>query len=1666
MNKKGNKIIASIVVFIMMLTNMSTLMGQVGSVLAANINNQNSKTNHVNVQFDSYFLTGKTKAYEVAKNIGEDNTIVAQITVKNAGYLKDARVEFSDANFKISEEKSDKVASIENNVITLNQIDNGEEVTLNLPITLNINDKISVDEFNKVSKVKFTANYIDEKGKEYSIKKEISLGLKWTAKAELVLQNEVSKYIPYNINGEKGLVLQTIVKSSIKDNVLPIKNNKIEVEIPEINGVKPTEVTVYNKENSNFGENNYKVENGKITIEVTNEADENGMIQWNNKSFEEFIVTYKYPEEALVEEANVELKANASVTAYSYEERSLTNTFEDTVTLKEQLGNIVDFKSSNTEAISKGYMYANFNREEKLETKLNQTVIANISMPGLVDEIILELADKYVTEKNEYASDTYFKNVTISKENFQNILGENGKIEIYSGENLISTIENIKEETIKVDLNVNALTIKTSKPQKEGELVFNFEKAIKGESSYTKEQTQKFETIKLEGKATAKNGETTIVEQEMNSSVSLTEPTTKTELTLNNNNFSTMVENENVEIRAILKTDDINNSLYENPKITIDIPSYIEKIDVKNVQLLFEDELKINAGDANLIINPDGTKQISIAMTGKQTGYDIGSIYGGANIVINANITANNLTPSTTSKIKMTSVNGSEVVENEVPVNFVAPTGIVTLNKVSNYADNAQVEALTEDKEATLEVTTSAKNATTEIQVINNYSNVIKNVRILGRTFTTETTNADNQTALNNTFDAPMTSAINTNGFEGATIYYSENGNATQDLNIASNGWTTQVTDYSKVKSYLIVLDNYTMNTGDSLKFTYNMQIPENLKYEQTVKSMYVVYFDNIKEEQTLTDKAVSRMVTLTTGIAPTLTATLTSEISENTVVRQGQYIKFIATVKNEGTVDAENVALNITAPSDKIYAYYDENGNGHYTNDASILENPEKKLLVEYSTKHTEYKEESFYTGYDDSDELTKTITIGTLKAGETKTVEYELKIEDYVLYEHRRLINVDTGEKIELPEIALTSTVKVNADNLQKEVESNEYKLKLDNGYVSMVMYADASSNYTLQKGDELKYTVKVEEISKNTELENAVIKIKLPEGVTVEKTELVENIVLEEPIKYTTEFDKENNTQIFYIEKIQLYSLFDCDVTVKIGDIQGNIEASATLEAKDIGTHYSNKAKNKVDKISMQIKQEDLESEYVKEKEQITYKYVIKNTSNVIATNAKFENQIPEGMHILYAKVIREGLEDQIISNDNEKTFNLEWSEVNANTTITIEITMEADKLDAGTKQKEITNNAVLSGSNFESITSNSVKTIIEYNKNAHIDSDDVSGDDQVNDDEGKYSIMGTAWLDKNKDGRRDEDEELLAGIEVRLLNKETNEVIATTTTSNSGTYRFANVENGEYLVVFVYNSAKYDLTEYKKQGVGDTVNSDVINVKMTIDGKEKTVATSDAIKVKDASVRNIDMGLCESEKNDLRLDKYISSVTVTYGNKVKTYDYKDVKLAKVEIPAKELSNATVIVNYKITVTNEGAITNYIKKIVDYVPNDMKFNSELNRDWYQSTNGDLYNSSLANTKLLPGETLEVNLTLTRKMTENNTGIVNNNAEIYEVYNEEGITDMNSTPGNKNSNENDMSAADLVISVKTGDAIIYTAIISIVICGILAASAYIIRKKVLRKI
>ena len=125
-------------------------------------------------------------------------------------------------------------------------------------------------------------------------------------------------------------------------------------------------------------------------------------------------------------------------------------------------------------------------------------------------------------------------------------------------------------------------------------------------------------------------------------------------------------------------------------------------------------------------------------------------------------------------------------------------------------------------------------------------------------------------------------------------------------------------------------------------------------------------------------------------------------------------------------------------------------------------------------------------------------------------------------------------------------------------------------------------------------------------------------------------------------------------------------------------------------------------------------------------------------------------------------------------------------------------------------------------------------------------------------------------------------------------------------------------------------------------------------------------------------------------------------------------------------------------------------------------MNFDTQLNKEWVLE-NGQLVNSSLAEEIINPGETKTLDLVLTKTLNEDNLGTVTNTAEIMEDSNDNLIEDIDSTPGNKNTNEDDISTVSVIISVGTGRMIIYISLI-ITVIGILGIGIYLIKKKVLK--
>ena len=660
----------------------------------------------------------------------------------------------------------------------------------------------------------------------------------------------------------------------------------------------------------------------------------------------------------------------------------------------------------------------------------------------------------------------------------------------------------------------------------------------------------------------------------------------------------------------------------------------------------------------------------------------------------------------------------------------------------------------------------------------------------------------------------------------------------------------------------------------------------------------------------------------------------------------------------------------------------------------------------------------------------------IGNLSEGQEETIEFFARV------------NEDLNVQKEIKTIA-----KLSAKNLPEMLESNEIKNIIDKGSLLIELSSNVKENEKIKVGDSVTYTARIKNIS-NYDINNLISKVELPEGIT-----------------YKNAYIKNSDTKIDYNEKSKTVS-WNIEKITKGEYKEIVLEAVTTSEKKDIDVfvkafadnvseHKSNTLKYNICKSNITVRQESTIPEgYVSIGDKIEYRIEVVNTGDLDATDIQIIDSIPEGMKYIETTYELNGV-SKTIKNSNDNQAKLELN-VPANETLNMTVKVKANETDV---EKQATN--------IVKVVNNG--TEIEANQITHTIEAKTLGNTQNGENnielKNTYKISGTAWFDSNGDGVKDNDEAVLSGITVMLLDKNTGEIAKdansqdlSTTTEGTGTYTFRNLNNGEYIVVFIYDNSKYVITDYKKANIEESKNSDVANMKITMNGEEKTVAVSDTITISDGNIYNINIGLKEMPKFDMKIDKYVSKITTKSSKETKVYNYENTKLAKIEVNSSSANGTTLIIEYKLLVTNEGSMPGYVKKVADYIPKELKFSSELNTSWYLAEDGNVYNSQLANTKINPGETKELVLILTKQITGENTGLVNNNAEIVESYNDYGTEDIDSIAGNKQTSEDDMSNADLYIGIKTGSPVTYIGL-SIVIMMTLGVGAYLINKKVLNK-
>lgn len=1669
------KVLAAFLAFILTFANVALLGISANKSYGAekNLEGQAKSVEKAEIEFDAYFEEEGEISHSKLLNVSEEKeNLYLNIKVKE-GYLTNASVRLQNANFRLQKINDDlntiQSISEEENKIVLNQINKEESVVLNVPIKIDTGSNFDASDLDKIAIVKLEGTYVNSKGKEVEVSKEIEVKVAIDGEAKGNLTAEVLKYVSFNVNGNEGLILQTSIKSNLEGNILPVKSTKLEIEIPNINNIAPEVVTLSAKSlKATRGEEgkvfvkdkDYTYENGKITLELENN---NENLSWVKNSEDEIILTSIYNKDAIIPKANMKINVKSDITYYGKELKTVTSQINETKELTNQIGDIVtgELKLSET-TLYKGYM----EEEKGKNTEFASELSLNIGYSELVDKIIFKDDTKYIDESgNTFTSNALYTYSKISKENLLEILGEDGYINVYNENGELITTLNKDNLEIKYDEEVKGITFETSKIVTEGILKLENGKAIKP-LEYSKTQMENFTQIRTELNMNVIKDDSVIIRGTKSSNINLLKPETKANLSLNKTNLSTVITNKDVELRVTLNTTGADTVLYKNPEIEIVLPKYIKNIEAENAKLLYEKDLKFK--DVKIEKNENGNLVIKIDLAGEQTEYNNLAASQGATILMNTDITVNEITPTKTDKVVLNVKNAKtgESITSENDVKFVAPYGIATVNQITGFNERGEsATSISGNKEiGEIKTRAEAKTATINMIAINNYDVGCENIKILGRTPFEGNKGIKTGNDLGSTFTAKMISKIKTLGGiseENMTVYYSQNGNASKDLSNLNNGWTTDIYNLAEVKSFMIVLNNFVLRTGEILEFSYEIEVPEGLAYNEQTYGTFAVYYTKQSAEAKIAriniayeESTEAGSIGLTTGIGPNLAVNLTANVEANSEVEERSNIKYTVKVKNNAELTAKDVNVKVKVPdraflinegnidinSKEINLKIAEIAKGREEEVTFTLRVPGymKETLSGITSDNIHYYDEN---GNEISKEEINANFNTTLKRENFETdeeyEEYKKDLEKYLNEKEEQEIKIESVNKLD---VKAEVTVEGYADSFESNTFTNKIISATTNPRIDMKLSSTPLG--TIDVGINAQIFI---DITKNIQenMTNVVMTCKLPEGLTYVSSEGESNYD-ENTRTVTWKYDKlEANTRTVLNVKVE-----DLPEGTYSKDYEIKLNATCNESNK---TFTSEEFVLKTAKQGFNITQtSNISNGQLNAGEEITYAVTVKNLSS-IGAKLTITDKLPSELEFV-----------KYFYTQNGKTVEFRTSPVipidlEAGETLTIYITAKAKMMGQNVK---ITNKVELSSQLIEKLEAEDLTLTLLGVEGENPDVPENPDNPQVE----KYRISGTAWLDANKNGKRDDGEELLPNIKAYLLNATNNNIISETITNENGNYTFLDINRGNYIVAFEYDLNKYELAEYQKSEVEEDKNSDVIKMTLKVNGKENTYAASNMITL-NSDMYNLDLGLTNSTKFDLKLEKTVSLVQVSKNGKTKSYNFKNTDLAKVELPEKEIPGSIVAITYSIKVTNEGAVPGYANKIVDYKAKDLDFSSTLNPEWYQDVSGNIYNTTLSSRLIKPGETVEVQLILTKTMTSENTGLSNNTAEIAESSNDQGFTDVDSVPGNKNDKEDDYGRADVIITVKTGGIIFYGGIILIVL-GIFALGAYEINKRVLRKI
>ena len=344
--------------------------------------------------------------------------------------------------------------------------------------------------------------------------------------------------------------------------------------------------------------------------------------------------------------------------------------------------------------------------------------------------------------------------------------------------------------------------------------------------------------------------------------------------------------------------------------------------------------------------------------------------------------------------------------------------------------------------------------------------------------------------------------------------------------------------------------------------------------------------------------------------------------------------------------------------------------------------------------------------------------------------------------------------------------------------QFESNEYTNIISNRITSknLDLNIETGSKFGIP-GAEYKFGVNIKTGGELPIKKMATVKWKVPDELEFKEA--------------TGEYNYDENTRTvtWTLNPIKPYTIFN--VVSKVKKLSNGVyhkDIILEMEGEIEGVSEKSKSNQVVVTVDIIAKAEitqtsNIAGKYIKSGEEITYTIDVKNPG-MMENNVVFYDKLPEDLEFIKGSILQNREVSSIhVVNDNEIRKSLI---LKGNDKVTVSITAKAKNTEYN---KEITHQAYIYNSS-EDTKANAIKHTILGVKGEK--PDDGDNNNEKPNDKYTYSVSGIAWLDENKDGKRDDTEKKIAGIKTYLLNSKDNNVLQTTLTDNNGAYSFANVQ----------------------------------------------------------------------------------------------------------------------------------------------------------------------------------------------------------------------------------------------------------------------------------